>query len=197
MKIGLIVVLVLLASLVLFGGCGVSAYNGLVSKDENATARWTEIQNQYQRRADLVPQLVETVKGASNFERGTLEAVTEARASVGRVQLPDTTSPEQMKAYFQAQDGLSGALQRLLVVSENYPELRSVGNFQDLQAQLEGTENRLAVARNRFIEATRDYNVAIRRFPASVLAGMFGFQPKAQLEVPAGSTERPTIDFGK
>jgi LemA protein len=181
------------------GGCGVSQYNGLVTKDTTIEAKWAEIQNQYKRRFDLIPQLVDTVKGARDFEQSTLLAVTEARASVGRITLPESvaTDPALLKQYVAAQDALGSALQRLLVVSENYPELKSSQNFLSLQDQVEGTENRLAVARRDYIDAVNAYDVAIRRFPASLLAGMFGFEKKPQLELAEpGMTERPAIDFG-
>lgn len=198
MKPVLIVVGVLVGALVLLGGCGVSAYNGIVTREERVDAQWSEIQNQYQRRADLVPQLVETVKGAKDFEQETITAVTEARASVGKMQLPKApTDPAQLEAFMKAQEGLSGALSRLLVVAENYPQLKATQNFLSLQDQLEGTENRISVARRDYIEAVNAYNVSIRRFPASVIAGLTGFEKKAQLEAPPGVTERPEIDFGK
>jgi LemA protein len=188
--------IVLLALLVL-GGCGVGAYNRIVSKDADVEAAWSTINSEYQRRFDLIPQLVATVQGAANFERSTLTEITEARASVGRVALPETLpdDPQKLQEFFAAQDRLSGALQRLLVVAENYPELKATQNFLSLQDQLEGTENRINVARRDFITRVRDYNVVIRRFPASVLAGLFGFEPRPQLEVPAGVTERPNVEF--
>lgn len=190
-----------LLALLLIGGCGVGTYNGIVAKDEKIEAAWSQVQNQYQRRFDLVPQLVATVQGAADFEKSTLTELTEARASVGKLALPESVldDPAKLQAFFAAQDQLSGALQRLLVVAENYPSLKASQNFLALQDQLEGNENRIAVARQDYVEAVRDYNVAIRRFPGSVLAGMFGFDAHAQLEVPAGATERPAVgfDFGK
>jgi len=198
MKAVLVVVGVLLLGLLGLGGCGIGSYNGIVTKDEAATAAWSEIQSQYQRRYDLIPQLVETVKGAKDFEQSTLAAVVEARASVGKVTLPSNLpdDPAALKALVAAQDQLSGALSRLLVVAENYPDLKTSENFLSLQDELAGTENRINAARIAFIDRTKEYNAAIRRFPASVVAGMFGFEARAQLEVPANVTERPAIDFG-
>jgi LemA protein len=177
---------------------GVGSYNGLVSKQEGVEAAWSEIDNQYKRRYDLVPQLVETVKGAANFEQSVLTQVTEARASVGRAQITGEmpSDPAQLEAYMQAQQGLGSALQRLLVVSEQYPDLKASQSFLTLQSQLEGTENRIAVARRDYIDAVRTYNTKVRGFPGSLLAGMFGFEKAEQLEVETEARERPTIDFG-
>jgi LemA protein len=190
-----------LLALLLIGGCGVGSYNGIVTQQETIEAAWSQVQNQYQRRFDLVPQLVATVQGAADFEKTTLTELTEARASVGKMTMPEGVldDPAKLQAYFQAQDQLSGALQRLLVVSENYPALKATQNFLSLQDELAGNENRIGVARHDYIEAVRAYNAAIRRFPGSVLAGMFGFEAHAQLEVPAGATERPAVgfEFGK
>ena len=190
--LGLVVVFMLLA-----GGCAVGKYNGIVSAEERVGAQWSEIHNQYKRRFDLVPQLVETVRGAADFEQSTITAVTEARASVGKLQLPDTLpdDPAQIEAFFEAQRGLSSSLSRLLVVAENYPQLRASQNFLSLQDQLEGTENRIAVARRDYIEAVRGYNTNIRRFPGNLMAGMFGFERMPQLEIEAEVTERPDIEF--
>lgn len=201
MKGFLIVVGGILLVVLLFGGCGVGAYNGLVTKETKIEAAWSKIQNQYQRRFDLVPQLVATVKGSADFEQSTLTELTEARASVGKLALPATLpdDPAKLEAFMKAQDQLSGALQRLLVVSENYPTLKSTEGFRGLADELAGTENRIAVSRHDYIDAVNDYNTAIRRFPASLLAGAFGFEKHAQLETPAGVTERPAVefDFGK
>lgn len=183
--------------LLLGGGCGVASYNGIVTKEERTQAAWSEIHNQYQRRFDLVPQLVAVVKGAAEFEQSTLTEITEARASVGKMALPAELpdDPAKLQAFMAAQQQLSGALQRLLVVAENYPSLKATQNFLSLQDQLEGTENRIAVARRDYIEAVNAYNVAIRRFPGTILAGIFGFDKHAQLEAPEGVTERPAIDL--
>jgi len=197
MKGCLIAAGITLLALLLFGGCGVGSYNGIVSRQEKVEAAWSEIHNQYQRRFDLVPQLVATVKGAAEFEQSTLTEITEARASVGKLALPETLpdDPAKLAAFIQAQDKLSGALQRLLVVAESYPSLKATQNFLSLQDQLEGTENRLAVARRDYIDSVKDYNVAIRKFPGSVLAGMFGFEKHAQLETPEGVTAPPKVEF--
>lgn len=183
--------------LVLFGGCGVASYNGIVTKGERTEAAWSEIQNQYQRRFDLVPQLVSVVKGAAEFEQSTLTEITEARASVGKMALPAELpdDPAKLQAFMAAQQQLSGALQRLLVVAENYPTLKATENFHSLQVDLAGTENRIAVARRDYIEAVNAYNVSIRRFPGTVLAGLFGFEKHAQLETPEGVSERPAVEF--
>ena len=188
---------IVLLALLLIGGCGVGAYNGIVTQQTAIEQAWSEVQNQYQRRFDLVPQLVETVKGAANFEQSTITAVTQARASVGKFQLPEKLPDDaaQLKQYFEAQQGLGSALSRLLVVAENYPDLKATRNFADLQTQLEGTENRIAVARRDYIDSVKDYNVRIRRFPGNLFAGMFGFAAKPQLELEEGVSERPKVEF--
>jgi len=187
----------LLLALIL-GGMLVGRYNGLVTQQEKARAAWSEIDNQYKRRYDLVPQLVSTVQGAADFERTTLEAVTEARASVGRAQLPAglPTDPKQLQAYIAAQQGLGSALGRLFAVAEQYPELKATQSFLSLQDQLEGTENRIATARRDYIEAVRGYNTYQRRFPTNLVAGLFGFDPLAQLEAEAAERETPKVEFG-
>jgi len=170
----------------------VSSYNGLVGLQQSTDAQWAQVQNVYQRRADLVPNLVSTVSGAANFEKSTLLAVTEARASVGRVQLPSGTAPTdpaQLAAFQQA------ALSRLLVVSEQYPDLKATANFRDLQAQLEGTENRIAVERGRFNDVVLAYDTRIRQFPAVILAGMFGFTQRPYFSATAGSETPPKVQF--
>jgi LemA protein len=190
-----------LAVALILGVVLVSRYNGLVSRQETSRAAWSEIDNQYKRRYDLVPQLVETVKGAADFERTTLEAVTEARASVGRAQLPTDlpTDPARLEAYVAAQQGLASALGRLFAVVEQYPELKANQNFLSLQDQLEGTENRIAVARRDYIDSVREYNTFRRRFPTNLVAGVLGFDPLAQLEAGAQERETPKVefDFGK
>lgn len=192
--------MVLLVLITLIGGC--NSYNGLVGKSQNVDAKWAQVQNVYQRRADLIPNLVNTVSGAANFEKSTLTEVTEARASVGKVTIDPSkapSDPEQLRKYQQAQDSLSGALSRLLVVAEKYPELRATANFRDLQAQLEGTENRISVERKNFNDAAQDYNTSVKRFPTVLFAGMMGFSPKAYFQAQAGSDKAPTVnfDFGK
>jgi LemA protein len=188
-----VVVVVVLVGLVLFG-----SYNGLVTRKEKVAAAWSQIDNQYKRRNDLVPNLVATVQGSANFEKSTLTAVTEARASVGKVALPKDlpTDEKQLQAYIAAQQGLSGALSRLMVVAEAYPDLKSSKNFRDLQDQLEGTENRVAVARTDYIEAVRDYNTAIQRVPGNLVAGFGDFAPAAQLKIEDAERAVPKVDFG-
>ena len=172
-------------------------YNRLVALDEKTGAAWSEVDNQYKRRYDLIPQLVATVQGAANFERSTLEAVTEARASVGRAQLPPglPSDPARLESYMEAQQGLSAALGRLFAVVESYPELKANQNYLSLQDQLEGTENRLAVARRDFIDAVREYNTYLRRFPTNLVAGLFGFAARPQLEIPETEREAPKVAF--
>jgi LemA protein len=192
---GCLVVGAILALLVIVG---MTSYNGLVKKRETVAATWANIDNMYKRRADLVPQLVETVKGAANFEKSTLTEVTEARASVARAQLPANvpTDPKQLEAYIAAQQGLGSALGRLMVIAESYPELKANANFRDLQNQLEGTENRIAQARTDYIEAVRDYNAGIATFPAVLFARLFGMTPAAQLTIPEAERTTPKVDFG-
>jgi LemA protein len=177
---------------------GVSTYNGLVGQQQAVDAQWAQVQNVYQRRADLVPNLVNTVAGAANFEKSTLTEVTEARASVGRVNIDASKAPtdaNQLVEFDKAQGQLSSALSRLLVVAENYPQLRATANFQSLQAQLEGTENRIAVERGRFNEVAQGYNSAVRRFPAVLFAGAMGFQPRAYFTAAPGSEKAPEVKF--
>ena len=181
----------------LLSGCG---YNRLQSTDEQISAAWSEVLNQYQRRADLVPNLVNTVKGFAAQEREVLTQVTEARSRVGSIQAtPALVDDPQAFARFQAAQGeLSGALSRLLAVVENYPQLKSDANFRDLQAQLEGTENRIAVARNRYIKAVQEYNVTVRQFPSNLTAMLFGFKPKPNFAVEdeRAISKPPAVDFG-
>jgi LemA protein len=191
--IGAALLLILLA----FGGAGCSKYNTLATGRENVQGKWAEIDNQYKRRFDLIPQLVETVKGAANFEKSTLEAVVEARASVGRAQLPSDvpTDPAKLQAYIQAQQSLGGALSRLLVVAEQYPDLKSSQNFLSLQDQLEGTENRIATARRDYIDAVQAFNTSIAVFPSNLIAGMFGFTKVPQLESTPEERAVPKVQF--
>src|SRR5580692_831272 len=187
-----------IALIVIFGLMVMSSYNGLVSLQQATDAQWAQVQNVYQRRADLVPNLVSTVSGAANFEKSTLMAVTEARASVGRVQLPSGTAPTdpaQLAAFQQAQGQLGSALSRLPVVSENYPDLKATANFRDLQSQLEGTENRIAVERGRFNDAVLAYDNAIRSFPSVIFAGMMGFSPRPYFSATPGSEAPPKVQF--
>jgi LemA protein len=185
--IGLVVVLV-------FSMCG--AYNGAVGKEENVKKAWSQVENQYQRRADLIPNLVNTVKGYANFEQQTLTAVVSARASATQVKVdPNDLTPENIQRFEQAQQGLSGALGKLLMITENYPDLKANQNFLDLQKQLEGTENRISVERKNFNEAVNGYNSSIRRFPTNLLVGMFGFTPKGYFQAAAGSDRAPEVKF--
>ena len=188
--------LVLALLLPVLAGCG---YNRIQQQDEAVKAQWSEVLNQYQRRADLVPNLVSTVKGYAAQEERVLTEVTNARARVGSVQLSaaDAADPAKLAAFQQAQGELSGALSRLLVVSENYPELKSNENFRDLQAQLEGTENRITVARNRYIQSVQDYNVLVRQFPVNLTAKMFGYavKPNFTVENEATISKPPTVEF--
>jgi LemA protein len=191
------VALVALAALAL-SGCG---YNDIQRKDEGVNAAWSEVVNQYQRRADLIPNLVETVKGFAQQEKDVLTQVTEARSRVGQVKVtPEMLNdPAAFQRFQQAQGDLSSALSRLLVVVERYPELKSDKNFLELQAQLEGTENRIGVARNRYIKAVQEYNVLVREFPVNLTAMVFGYKTKANFTV---ENERaiqtaPKVDFGK
>jgi LemA protein len=191
------VLALLLVSMLSLGGCG---YNTLQSSDEQVKAAWSEVVNQYQRRADLVPNLVNTVKGFAQQEKDVLLGVTNARAKVGTVQpTPELVNDPAAFQKFQAAQGeLTSALSRLLVVAENYPQLKSDQNFRDLQAQLEGTENRIAVARNRYIKAVQEFNVTVRSFPQNLTAMMFGFKPKAQFTVDNEKeiSSAPKVDFG-
>lgn len=177
-------------------------YNGLVNRSQAVDAQWAQVQNVYQRRADLVPNLVATVSGAANFEKSTLTEITQARASVGKVQINSSTAPTdpaQLAEFDRAQGQLTSALSRLLVVAENYPSLKATANFQELQAQLEGTENRISVERGRFNDLARDYNAAIKRVPAVFFAGIMGFKEKAYFTAAPGSDKAPQVqfDFGK
>jgi LemA protein len=191
--IGIIVVIALLFVVV----TGVSGYNGLVKKNEAVNQQWGQVENVYQRRADLIPNLVETVKGAAKFEQETLTKVVEARASASQVKLtPEMLNdPQAMQKFEQVQGELSGALSRLLVTVEQYPELKANANYMALQEQLEGSENRIAVERRRFNEVAQDYNVAVKRFPMNFFAGMFGFAPKAYFQAQPGSEQAPKVNF--
>jgi LemA protein len=190
--------LLILASVLALSGCG---YNDFQRLDEATKSAWSEVLNQYQRRADLVPNIVATVKGEANFEQETLTKVVEARAKATSVQVtPETlNNPEAMKRFQQAQGELSSALSRLLVVSERYPDLKANQGFRDLRVQLEGTENRITVARNRYIAAVQEYNVLARSFPTNLTAMIFNYDPKATFTVEneAQISKPPTVDFGK
>jgi len=177
-----------------FSGCG---YNSLVQMDEKVKQAWAQVDNQYQRRADLIPNLVNTVKGYAEFEKGVLTEVTELRSQVGQVKITadDLTDEDRFKKFQDAQDKLSGVLSRLLVVAENYPQLKANENFLQLQAQLEGTENRIAVERKKFNEAVQEYNTSIRSFPTLVTAKIFGFKEKQYFKSNPGSEKVPDVNF--
>jgi LemA protein len=192
------VLIILIVILVIVGFAVGRSYNGLVKLDQNVNEKWAQVQNVYQRRADLIPNLVSTVSGAANFEKSTLIAVTQARASVGQVKLDPNKAPTdaaQLEQFQQAQGQLSTALSRLLLVSERYPELRANQNFLSLQAQLEGTENRISVERGNFNEAVKDYNTAVRSFPTALFAGMFGFPPRPFFNAQPGADKAPEVKF--
>jgi LemA protein len=173
-----------------------STYNGLVNAQESVNSQWANVQSQYQRRSDLIPNLVATVKGYATHESSTLEGVIAARAKATQITVdPDKLTPEKLQQYQAAQGQLSSALGKLLMITENYPDLKANQNFIELQAQLEGTENRIAVERNRFNEAAQEYNVNIRRFPKSIIAGMFGFEKKVYFEAEKSSQEAPKVQF--
>ncbi|MCM1532290.1 MAG: LemA family protein [Bacteroides sp.] len=194
------VALLIVAVVIVVVSWCVSLYNGLVRKDEAVQAAWSQVENVYQRRMDLIPNLVNTVKGSADFERSTLQDVVEARSAASQVKVDaNTLTSENIAAFQKAQDALSGSLSRLLVTVERYPDLKSSQNFRDLQAQLEGTENRIAVERKKFNESVRDYNTSIRRFPRNLVAGMFGFEKKGYFEASEGAENAPEVsfDFGK
>ncbi|SEJ62858.1 LemA protein [Dyadobacter koreensis] len=193
MSKGLIAVVVIL---LIFGFVGCGKYNGLVGKDEVVKESWAKVESQYQRRADLIPNLVNTVKGAAEFEKSTLTGVIEARAKATSTTInADQLTPENIAKFQGAQDQLSGALSRLLVSVERYPELKANQNFLELQAQLEGTENRITVARNDFNTVVKDYNQEVRTFPTNLFAGIFGFAQKGYFTATAGSEKAPTVQF--
>ncbi|MFZ5804861.1 MAG: LemA family protein [Acidobacteriota bacterium] len=196
MKRGLLGCLVLLVVAVLLAGLTLwQSYNRLVRLDEAVKSAWAQVENVYQRRADLIPNLVETVKGARDFERETLTAVVEARAKVGQVTFSGVPNAQQFAQFQKAQDELSSALSRLLVVVERYPELRATEAFRDLQAQLEGTENRIAVERKRFNEAAQAYNTYRRRFPQVLIANLLGFAERPYFQATPGAERPPQVRF--
>ncbi|MCU0338197.1 MAG: LemA family protein [Sediminibacterium sp.] len=196
MNTKILTLLVIAGLVLLIGGCGCSGYNGLVQQDETVKKAWNNVESDYQRRADLIPNLVNTVKGEANFEKSTLENVVAARASATQMKVdPDNLSPEKL-AEFQAKQGqLSQALGRLLMVTENYPNLRANDAFRNLQTQLEGTENRIKVSRNDFNDAVAKYNIKVRSFPMNLMAGMFGFKAKEGFKAEAGSEKAPEVTF--
>jgi LemA protein len=175
-------------------GCG---YNSLVEQDEKVNQAWAQVENQYQRRADLIPNLVKTVQGYADFEKGVLTEVTELRSRVGQIKLSadDLADEEKFKMFQDAQDKLSGALSRLLVVAENYPQLKANENFLQLQSQLEGTENRIAVERKKFNDATQEYNTSVRKFPTVITAKIMGFKEKQYFKSAPGTDKAPDVNF--
>ena len=201
-KMGCVVGAVIVGVIALLALWAGGLYNGLVGSQQEVEAQWAQVENVYQRRADLIPNLVRTVQGAANFERGTLRDVVEARSRVGQVNAQATSEilndPARFQQFQQAQDQLSSALSRLLVVVERYPELKAVAGFQELQSQLEGTENRIAVERRRFNEVAQSYNTKVRRVPASWFISALGwpFQPKPYFQSQPGAATPPTVDFG-
>ena len=194
MKAKSIIILVVLAILVIYG---ISVNNGFVTAEESVESAWAQVENQYQRRADLIPNLVNTVQGAADFEQETLQSVIEARSRATSItlQADDLNDPAKIQQFQAAQEQLSGALSRLLVSVERYPELKANASFRDLQAQLEGTENRIATERKRFNDTARQYNTDIRKFPGSLIASITGFDRKAYFEANEGAEQPPLVDF--
>ena len=197
MKRTSVIVIIVIAAIALLGGCSAyKNYNGLVEKQENVNNAWAQVQNVYQRRADLIPNLVSTVKGAANFEKGTLVAVQDARSKATSINLSaDQLTPENIQRFQVAQDQLKGSLSRLLAVAENYPQLKANQGFLDLQAQLEGSENRITTERKGFNVAVQEYNTSRRRFPSNIFAGLFGFDAKGYFQSQAGADKAPTVQF--
>jgi LemA protein len=189
---------VALLLLIVLGFAGCAGYNRLVGLNQGVDAQWAQVENVYQRRADLIPNLVATVSGAANFEKSTITEVTAARATVGQVKLDPgqaPTDPARLAEFQRAQDGLSSALSRLLVVAERYPELRATAAFRDLQAQIEGSENRITVERQKFNDAVQRYNTGVKTLPGVLYAGLLGYQPKPYFTAKAGSDTPPKVEF--
>ena len=196
MKKGTIILICIAGALLLFAGFCITKYNGLVDANAEVEKKWADVESVYQRRADLIPNLVATVKGYAEHEESTLQAVTDARTRATSITIdPATATPEQMEAWMAAQDEVSGALGRLLAVAESYPDLKANQNFLQLQAQLEGTENRTSVERQKYNEAVKEYNVMVRRFPNNIIASMFGFDQKSMFEAQAGAEIAPVVVF--
>lgn len=193
MKKTWIIIIAVIAVIAIYG---VSSYNSMVSQEEAVGTAWSNVENQYQRRADLIPNLVNTVKGYAAHEKETFDAVVSARAKATQTTVSiDDLTPEKMEAYQRAQGEVGSALSRLLAVTENYPELKANENFQTLQAQLEGTENRISVERRNFNDVAREYNTSIRRFPKNIFAGMFGFEKRPYFEAQEGTEKAPEVKF--
>lgn len=194
--ISLVVMVVLALGIVSIVSWGIGAYNGMVTMQETVTSQWGNVETQYQRRSDLIPNFVNTVKGAADFEKNTFTQVIEARSKATSVNIdPSKLTAENMKQFQAVQGELSSALSRLMVVVEKYPELKATQNFRDLQVELEGTENRISIERRKFNDVALTYNTYIKRFPQNFLAGMFGFQPKPYFEAAEGSDKAPEVKF--
>ena len=191
-----VTIIILVAVVAIIAFWAISGYNSLVSMDENVSNQWANVETQYQRRADLIPNLVNTVKGYAAHEKETLEGVIAARSQATQIKVdPTDLTPEKLAEYQKAQGQLATALGKLLAITENYPDLKANQNFLELQAQLEGTENRINVARKNFNDAAKAYNTAIRRFPKNILAGMFGFDKRAYFEAAEGAEQAPQVQF--
>lgn len=191
-----VTIIILVAVVAIIAFWAISGYNSLVSMDENVSNQWANVETQYQRRADLIPNLVNTVKGYAAHEKETLEGVIAARSQATQIKVdPTDLTPEKLAEYQKAQGQLATALGKLLAITENYPDLKANQNFLELQAQLEGTENRINVARKNFNDAAKTYNTAIRRFPKNILAGMFGFDKRAYFEAAEGAEQAPQVQF--
>jgi len=196
MNKNLITVIALLGIVFFVGVWAVSGYNSLVNKEEAVSSQWSNVENQYQRRADLIPNLVATVKGYAKHESSTLEGVVAARAKATQITVnPENLTPEKLQEYQKAQGEITSALGRLMMITENYPDLKANQNFLELQAQMEGTENRISVERNRFNDMAKEYNTSIRRFPTNIMAGMFGFEKKPYFEAEEGTEKAPKVEF--
>ena len=190
---GLIITIVVIVLVALWG---ILSYNGLVGMDENVSNQWANVETQYQRRSDLIPNLVNTVKGYAKHESQTLEAVMAARSQATQVKIdPSNCTPQQLAAYQKAQGDVTTALGKLLAITENYPDLKANQNFLELQSQLEGTENRINVARNDFNDSAKEYNTSLRRFPRNIIASMFGFEKRNYFEAEAGAEKAPKVEF--
>ena len=190
---GLIITIVVIALVAIWG---ISSYNGLVSMDENVSNQWANVETQYQRRSDLIPNLVNTVKGYAKHESETLESVMAARSQAMQVKIdPSNCTPQQLAAYQKAQGDVTTALGKLLAITENYPDLKANQNFLELQSQLEGTENRINVARKDFNDTAKKYNTSLRRFPRNIIASMFGFEKRNYFEAEAGAEKAPKVEF--
>lgn len=190
---GLIITVVVIALVAIWG---ISSYNGLVSMDENVSNQWANVETQYQRRSDLIPNLVNTVKGYAKHESETLESVMAARSQATQVKIdPSNCTPQQLAAYQKAQGDVTTALGKLLAITENYPDLKANQNFLELQSQLEGTENRINVARKDFNDTAKKYNTSLRRFPRNIIASMFGFEKRNYFEAEAGAEKAPKMEF--